>query len=155
MRYLAILFLSSLIGFACVKPKTKNPVPVLAYVDFAKSGKSPYTNQDTALLVYSYEDGDGNLFRDATSDGSNIVISTYEFNSDSNKFIPGINISYVLLQPDNGYYKGKSIQGQISVPMNQYRTSDKIKKIKLDFFMVDMDKHKSNVVSSPTISLNF
>lgn len=145
--------------FSCVKPKTKNPVPALEYVDFktdfAPNGKSIYTGQDTALLVFGYEDGDGNLFRDSRADLPNVVITPFYFYPDSNKFVKGGIFSYTLLQPDNGYYKGKSIKGQISVPLSQYRPDDLIKKLKFEIYMVDMSNNKSNVVNTPTISLNF
>ena len=155
MRNLLILFLASLICFACVKAKTENVVPVLAYIDFEKAGKSPYSNQDTAVLKFSFEDGDGDLFRDQKTDPSNIVVIPSYFYPDSNKFSKGLTFSYVLVQPENGYYKNKSITGDIELPLSQFRPSDAIKKIQFEFFMVDMKDNKSNVVTTPTIVLNF
>lgn len=155
MRNLLILFLASLICFACVKAKTENVVPVLAYIDFEKAGKSPYSNQDTAVLKFSFEDGDGDLFRDQKTDPSNIVVIPSYFYPDSNKFLKGLTFSYVLVQPENGYYKNKSITGDIELPLSQFRPSDAIKKIQFEFFMVDMKDNKSNVVTTPTIVLNF
>ena len=154
MRNLLILFLASLFCFACVKDKTENVVPVLAYIDFEKAGKSPYSNQDTAVLKFSFEDGDGDLFRDQKTDPSNIVVIPSYFYPDSNKFSKGLAFSYVLVTP-NEYYKNKSITGEIELPLSQFRPSDAIKIIQFDFFMVDMKDNKSNVVTTPTIALNF
>ena len=154
MRNLLILFLASLFCFACVKDKTENVVPVLAYIDFEKAGKSPYSNQDTAVLKFSFEDGDGDLFRDQKTDPSNIVVIPSYFYPDSNKFSKGLAFSYVLVTP-NEYYKNKSINGEIELPLSQFRPSDAIKKIQFEFFMVDMKDNKSNVVTTPTIVLNF
>ena len=154
MRNLLILFLASLFCFACVKDKTENVVPVLAYIDFEKAGKSPYSNQDTAVLKFSFEDGDGDLFRDQKTDPSNIVVIPSYFYPDSNKFSKGLAFSYVLVTP-NEYYKNKSITGEIELPLSQFRPSDAIKKIQFEFFMVDMKDNKSNVVTTPTIVLNF
>ena len=154
MRNLLILFLASLFCFACVKDKTENVVPVLAYIDFEKAGKSPYSNQDTAVLKFSFEDGDGDLFRDQKTDPSNIVVIPSYFYPDSNKFSKGLAFSYVLVTP-NEYYKNKSITGEIELPLSQFRPSDAIKKIQFEFFMVDMKDNKSNVVTTPTIALNF
>ena len=86
---------------------------------------------------------------------SNIVVIPSYFYPDSNKFLKGLTFSYVLVQPENGYYKNKSITGDIELPLSQFRPSDAIKIIQFDFFMVDMKDNKSNVVTTPTIALNF
>jgi hypothetical protein len=149
------IFLVFYIGYSCVKPKTTNPVPVLEYIEFAKAGKSVFTGQDTANLVIAYEDGDGDIFRDSKSNDPNMVFIPYAFYDDSNKYVKGTPFTYVLTQPLENNYKGKSIKGEIIVPFRQIRPNDKIKKIKYEFFMLDMKNNKSNVVITPDIILNF
>ena len=163
MRSILIIFLFCLAGFACVKPKTKNPVPVIEFIDFTHAQKSEYTGQDTAVLVLGYEDGDGNLFVDNTSQGPNIIFTPYVYNPVSGKFSAEIDpitqdtfrITNTIKQPDDGYYKGKSIKGQIYMPMREFRLSDNSKIIKFAGFMIDTKNNKSNVVSSPIYTLNF
>jgi hypothetical protein len=161
MRQLPVILLVSLIAFSCVKQNTKNPKPVIEFIDFANAGKSKFSNGDTAVMVIGYQDGDGDLFVNSNDDDINIVFTPYAPNNDGKFtaiFNPAINdtfrITNKIKQPDNGYYKGKSIKGQIYMPLKEYRTADK-KILKFVGFMIDMKKNKSNVVTSPTYTLNF
>jgi len=163
MRFIVIILLVFVVGFSCVKPKTKNPIPAIEFQDVYYLKKSEFTNKDTAVLKISYEDGDGNLFVDNTSDGSNIIFTPYIFDALTNKFVGQIHpitrdtlrISNTIKQPDNGYYKGKSIKGDIYMPMSEYRLNDNIKMIMFTGFVIDMKNNKSNVVSSPVYTLNY
>lgn len=141
--------------FACVKPASKAPVPILEYKTLKDLGKKARDNSDTATLVISYQDGDGNLFADNSNDPANLVISYLYFNQDSSKFVTHISEATKVFQPDKGYYKGKTIRGDITYPLAGFRPSDKVKIIQLKIFMVDMAKNKSNVISSPIYTLNF
>lgn len=162
-RVLAFIFLIVLLGNSCIKKKTKDPVPVIEFLDFLNPGKSASTGRDTALIHISYEDGDGDLFTDFKTDNNNFIFTPFYFNTSTNQFYVVIDpitndttrISYTIVQPDNGYYKGKSIKGEIFVPLNQFRPNDDVKILKFKGFMVDMSGHKSNVVESPTYTLNF
>ena len=154
-RFIEFIILICFASYSCVKPKTTNQTPALEYIAFSKAQKSIYTGQDTALLVYSYEDGDGDIFRDSKSNDPNMVFIPYAYYNDSNKYVKGEAFTYVLTQPEGNNYKGKSIKGEISVPLKQYRPNDNIKKIKFEFFMLDMKNNKSNVVTTPEIILNF
>jgi hypothetical protein len=158
MRFILIIFLFSVFGFACVKPKTKNPVPVIGFEEVTNLGKvysASLGSRDTAVLVISYEDGDGDIFVDNSENDPNMVLSSLYYNTDSSKFLLANADSKKIKQPDDGYYKGKSIKGKIFLPLSQYRTSDDVKIIKFELFMVDMKKNKSNVVTSPAYTLNF
>lgn len=163
MRFLLLIFLLVALGYSCIKKKTKDPVPYIEFIDFLKAGKSVYTGSDTALIYITYEDGDGDLFTDKRSEGPNFIFTPYFYNSLTDKFYVEFDpitkdtfrITNTILQPDNGYYKGKSIKGEIFVPLNQYRPSDAVKILKFTGFMIDMQQHKSNVVSSPAYTLNF
>jgi hypothetical protein len=159
MRNLLLLFLAIFATISCVKTPSTEPVPTLEYKGVSPLGKVSTGGigpRDTAVLILRYSDGDGDLFRNSNSDGPNLIYTTYAFNSDSNKFIMnGFPNPATITQPANGYYKGKSIHGDIYVPMRQFRTSDAIKVIKFEAFMVDMKNHKTNVVTSPVFTLNF
>ena len=161
MRILFIIFLAAFIGFSCVKPKTKNPIPVIEFADFSDPHKTP--RGDTATMVLNYEDGDGDLFVDKTSEGPNLIFTPYYYDLASKTYKASFNviindttrITMSIKQPDNGYYKGKSIKGQIYVPLLEFRPNDATKIIRFSGFMVDLAGHKSNAVVSPSYTLNF
>lgn len=164
MRYLVIIFLCVCIAFSCVKPKTKDPVPVIEFKRVESMVRLPATaslpERDTASLVIGYADGDGDLFRNVSTDGPNFIWATYYFNSDLNKFVKDaadttISNADVILQPADGYYKGKSIEGDIYRPLKEFRSTSNHKILKFVVFMTDMKNHKSNVVSSPVYTLTF
>jgi hypothetical protein len=159
MRYLQIIFLFCLFGFSCTKKKLdqglKNPIPEIAYKDFQawKAG-----NRDTALITIGYSDGDGNLIRNSTLNGPNLVFLPYYFNPDSNKLILNQVFSYVITQQPLGNFckvNGTTNQGDITIYLNQFRPNDNVKVMKFDAFMVDMAGNKSNVVSTPQFTFNF
>jgi hypothetical protein len=164
MRPLILFILPALVVFGfCAKPKTKNPVPVVEFLDLKDAGISAFSKADTATMVLSYEDGDGDLFVDNFSEGPNLIFTTYIYDEVNNKFVAEINTQTLdtarytntIKQPDNGYYKGKSIRGEIYIPLGEFRQSRKSKKLKFVGFIIDKKQHKSNVFSSPVYTLNF
>lgn len=163
MRFVLIIFSVALLSFACVKRQSKNPIPVIEYRELASAGKVAGTQRDTALLVLGYEDGDGDLFLDYTAQGPNVVFIDWHYDAALGKFEIDIDpitqdthrITASIKQPDDGYYKGKSIKGEIYIPMSQFRTSDDIKILKFTGFMIDVKGHRSNSVASPVYTLNF
>jgi len=154
MRFVLIIFTLAVILGACAKPTSTEPVPYLEYVS-AKDMKKTAAGNDTALVTFYYEDGDGNLFVDDYSQGPNLIMTTHYFNLDSNKYLVDKNFSNTIKQPDNGYYKGKAVKGNVILPLKEFRSNDTRRIIYFDIFMVDLKGNKSNVVSSPVYTLNF
>ncbi len=153
MRFFIITtFLFVLVS--CVKKPSTNPVPQLEYKNAYGFGLTS-TGGDTAVVVVGYEDGDGNLFVDDYSQGPNLIMTTYYYNSDSAKFLKDRSFSNTVKQPDNGYYKGKSIKGDIYLPLREFRSNNTRKIIKFNIFMKDMKSNVANTVSSPVYTLNF
>lgn len=163
MRLILIILSTMLIGFSCVKPKTKNIVPAIEYKNLLHAQKSEFTGRDTAVLMLGYEDGDGDLFVDVVTQGPNLIFTPYFYNTAKGKFDTEIDpvtsdtfrITASIKQPDDGYYKGKSIKGDIYLPLREFRLNDQSKIIKFTGFMVDTKGHKSNIVTSPVYTLNF
>jgi hypothetical protein len=166
MRFTLIIFLIGLIAFSCVKPNSTNPIPVIEYKGLTNLGKAYSGSQpprDTAVMIIGYQDGDGDLFADNSSQGPTFAFIPFYFNTTTKKFAVQIDpitldtqrITNTIRQPDNGYYKGKSIKGDIYIPMSQYRPNDSAKVIKFTGFMIDTKGHRSNVVSSPVYTLDF
>lgn len=138
--------------FSCVKKPSTNPVPSLEYktaYGFALTS----SGSDTAVVVVSYEDGDGNLFVDDYSQGPNLIMTTYYYNTDSAKFLKDKSFSNTVKQPDNGYYKGKSIKGDIYLPLREFRSNNTRKILKFEIFMKDMKSNLTNTVTSPVYTL--
>ncbi len=152
MRQLLLTICLGLVAFACVKQPSDNPVPSLEFKTVSPLGKVGTTGRDTAVVVFRYNDGDGDLFNNTSKDAPNLVCSIYTFNADSNKFEVN-NVPYSIIQPANGYYRGKSIYGDLYLPMRQFRPSNKTKIVRFEIFMMDMSKHKSNIITSPTYTL--
>ncbi len=146
-----------------MKAKTKNPVPVIEFKELDHLQKSEYTQQDTAVLAFTYEDGDGDIFLDNATQGPNLIFMPSYFNTATNKFDvqkdpythDTLRITNTAIQPDNGYYKGKSIKGDISMPLSQYRPNDNVKIIKFTGFVLDAKGHKSNIITTPSYTLPF
>lgn len=152
MRYLVIIIFSGLIAVSCVKKTPNDPIPVLEYKDFQAWQVG---SRDTAVLTITYHDYDGDLFRNATSDGPNTIIRTFAFNNDSNKFLKDQTLSYSIIQPADGFYKDKAIQGDIIIPMGQFRPNNQVKLMKFELFMVDMKNNKSNEIATPQYTFTF
>ncbi len=146
-----MIFFSGIIASACVKKTSKDPIPEIEYKDFKMLN---HIGSDSAVFTIGYKDWDGDLFRNSNSDGPNLVLSTYTYKSDSGKFIFDHAFSYAITQPADGYYKGKSIQGDIYVPVSEFRSKPTDKIVKFEIFMVDMKDNKSNVVTTPQFTLN-
>src|SRR3954463_10984252 len=83
MRILIFILFVVLIAVSCVKKPSTSPIPSIEYVDF-KAWKS--NGNDTAVLVIGYEDGDGDIFRDITAHGPNLIGTFYYLNSVTHKF---------------------------------------------------------------------
>jgi hypothetical protein len=161
MRVLTLIFLLSFFCFSCVKKQSSDPVPVIEYKDF-KAWK--INGSDTAYLVIGYEDGDGDIFRDASTHGPNLVGTFYYLNSATNKFTPIFDIitqdtariTQTVLQPNpDASYKGKAVRGEMYLPWNPFRSGDSVKVFKYTLFIVDEAGNKSNVITTPEFSINF
>ncbi|PBQ33247.1 hypothetical protein CNR22_16185 [Sphingobacteriaceae bacterium] len=141
----------------------QDPVPVIEYKDLLHAQKSEFTGRDTAVLSLGYEDGDGDIFMDNNTQGPNVIFIPFFYNTATGKFDVDkdpitqdtFRITNTIVQPDNGYYKGKSIKGEIFIPLREFRINDAQKIIKFTGFVIDLKGHRSNSVASPVYTLNF
>lgn len=151
-----IVFLSSsLLVFSCVKKTVYDAVPEIEYNSFI-----PYTDE-TADINIKFKDGDGDIGVQATTDTTkNFWVNYYYKDTVTQKYVAfcygcgtdSLKTSYGVRAP-NGSFAGKPISGEISVRLQQYRHSKKIKHIKYVVYLYDKAKHKSNVVTSPEITV--
>ena len=157
MRFIFLIVICLCI-FSCVKKQSKDPVPAIEYKSFTASSNGV---KDTAVLTIGYEDGDGDVFRDNTFDGPNIVSTIYVYNTTLSQFLPIIDVitkdtlRYIqtITQPGDGY-KGKQVKGDIIWPMSEFRLNSSQKIFYYKIFMVDMKDHKSNIITTPTFTVN-
>lgn len=155
--FIAALFLG--FAWACVKPASKNPVPTAEFIDFWAAKRAA---GDTATMVIGYEDGDGDLFVSSNTEGPTLVFTPYYFNAQTNSLRPYVFpggdtflISQNVSQPADGYYKGRSIKGTITLPMTEFRPDNSYKILQFKGYLLDTKGHKSNVVTSPVYTLTF
>ncbi|MBL7931589.1 MAG: hypothetical protein JNL60_06800 [Bacteroidia bacterium] len=168
LRILFIFLICLSAGFSCVKPALKEEIPVAEYKDFEVFNTSD--GEGDAILTIGYEDGDGDLFiKDVQNEGPNVVFSIYIYDETTKKFkvfikpntIPGVNIvdssfiSVSVKEPADGYYKGKSIKGDIKLPLNQFRPNPEAKIFYYRGYLMDTDWNMSNIVTTPTFTVDF
>ncbi len=160
LRNLFLLFLFSGLFLACVKPASKDPVPSAEFIDFYAFKRAA---GDTATMVLGYEDGDGDLFVSDNTEGPTLVFTPYYYNEQSNSLkpfvFPGGSDTFLITQnvkqPADGYYKGRSIKGTITLPMTEFRPDNSYKILQFKGYLMDTKGHRSNVVSSPVYTLTF
>ena len=159
MRVITIIFFFGVVCFSCVKKQTKNPIPSLTYESFISSKTNGI---DNGSLVIGYADGDGDIFRDKTTNIPNLIIKFYYYNNGTHQFTgfydtnvsDTFNIAKIITQPGDGF-KGKSIQGDITIPMAEFRPADSIKIFKYKIFAIDEAGHNSNIVTTPQFTINY
>ena len=164
MRIIITIFILSILlslSFtSCVKRPSKSPTPELTFKDFIVWRINGV--RDSAVAIIGYEDGDGDLFLNKTTDGPNIVGTFYYLNSATGKFT-GISdpitgdtarVTQTVLQPKGASYKGKSVQGEIFLPLAPFRSGDSVKVFKYTFVMQDEAGHKTNTITTPELKAN-
>ncbi|MBS1652760.1 MAG: hypothetical protein JSU07_12195 [Bacteroidetes bacterium] len=152
MRKLVIFTILVLIVCSCAKAPDKPSAPVLTYKSFLAW---KVNGKDTSNLIFHFVDGDGNLFVDPTNVKPNFVLISYYYNNGTKSMVQYNVTSSAITQPPKTNYQGQLIQGDILYPSSQYRSADSVKIVQFSFFMVDNNNTKSNVVTTPTIQLNY
>ena len=152
-----ILILPALLSgfFSCVKKKTYEQSPQIEFKDFI-----PFTG-DSADMVVSFSDGDGDIGKASGDSTQNLWINYYYKDSVTGKYValpdqfsPGgsdsIKTGYIIRKPiDN--YEGKPISGEVAVRISKYRHSKKIKALRYVIYMYDNKGNKSNVITTPEL----
>ncbi|MBL7910760.1 MAG: hypothetical protein JNJ41_06885 [Bacteroidia bacterium] len=159
MRFIVIIFLICMFGFACVKRPSKSPEPTIEFIDFTSSKSNGI---DNGSMVLGYEDGDGDIFREKSTNLPNLIMKFYYYNNGTKQFTgffdtnisDTFNIAKIITQPGDGF-KGKSIKGEIYIPMNEFRPADSIKVFKYVIFALDEGGHTSNVVTTPQFTVDY
>lgn len=152
--FFKLLFLAFLIAglYACVK-KTNYPTsPVITYKDFI-----PFPG-DSAILEIKFTDGDGDIGVKENDTTKTLFFTYYYKDTITQKytayysalFNDTLRTGYIVKSPSDEY-SGKPISGEISIDVQQYRHSKKIKNIKYVMYLLDRAGNKSNVLTTPEI----
>jgi hypothetical protein len=149
-RFLIIVSVLGLF-YACIKKNSVGPVPQIEFKEFTKINRAGY---DSAKFKLSYVDSDGDLFCDRSDEKPNLIMTTMAYNADSGKFVPDLVISRVILQPANGYYKGKSIEGYIYLNEGEFRSDSKPNILRFEVFMTDTKGNQSKLAVSDTYTIS-
>lgn len=151
-KYL-LLFVTVSVVYACVK---KTAYPTTPEIEF--QALYPYV-ADSADLQIKFKDGDGDI---GVSENDTIrtlwaiyyykdtITQKYRAYTPCPNNCDTLRTGYIIKSP-NDSYKGKPISGELSIRLQQFRHSKKIKNIKYVIYLFDKAGNKSNVVTTPEI----
>jgi hypothetical protein len=148
------LIVTLLIGgiYSCVKKKTYSQSPEIGFKDFI-----PFTG-DSADMVISFSDGDGDIGREAGDSAKNLWMNYYYKDTLTGKYRlyydassnDSLRTGYIIRKPTDNY-EGKPISGEVAVRISKFRHSKKIKNFKYVIYMIDNGGNRSNVVTTPEL----
>ena len=139
---------------ACVKKKTYSTTPEIEYKAFY-----PYVG-DSADFVIKFMDGDGDIGVGQDDTTKTLYVNYYYKDTVTGKYVgyystflnDTVKTGYIVKKPTDAY-TGKAISGEISVRLQQYRHSKKIKHVKYVSYLLDRAGHKSNVITTPELNV--
>ena len=157
-KYLLIFSVVAVVTYACVKKTTYPTTPTIEFKEFI-----PFVG-DSADLKVNFTDGDGDIGVTDSDSTRTFWYTYYYLDTLTNKYrgyvttnlITGLEDtlrnSYIIKSPSDSY-KGKPISGEISVRLQKFRHSKKVKNVKYVFYLYDEAGNKSNIVSTPEITV--
>ncbi len=154
INYLFIFGIVSVVVFSCVKKTTYPKDPQIEYKDFF-----PFQG-DSGEIQIKFTDGDGNIGAQAEDTTRNLFVTYYYLDTLTHRYVgyysqifnDTLRTGYVVRAPSDSY-EGKPISGEVSVRLQQYRHSKKIKNVKYVIYLYDKDGNKSNVITTPELSV--
>lgn len=154
ISYVVISGIIALVTFSCVKKTTYPKDPQIEYKDFY-----PFAG-DSGQIAIKFTDGDGNIGVGSEDTTRTLFITYYYKDSISHQYVgyysqifnDTLRTGYVVRAPADSYL-GKPISGEVSVKLQQYRHSKKIKNVKYVIYLYDKDGNKSNVITTPELDV--
>jgi len=137
--------------FACKRPEKYSDIPEIKFISFEK------LNQTDGILVFSFQDGDGDIGLNESDIYPPFDISSiyyYNFFCDCYEKRHGIFEKYVFKDstvtlnariPRLSNLSEESINGEIYLKMIPYRDRSPYDTVKLTFYIVDRKLNHSNV----------
>ena len=154
INYLFIFGFIAVTVVSCVKKTTYPKAPQIEYKDFF-----PFTG-DSGEIQIKFTDGDGNIGVGQDDTTNSLYVTYYYKDTLTNQYVgyysqninDTLKTGYVVRAPADSY-KGKPISGEVSVKLQAYRHSKKIKNVKYVIYLYDSEGNKSNVLTTPEISV--
>jgi hypothetical protein len=153
-KYLFVIGFIGTISHSCIK---KNKYPVTPTIDYKSFVAFP---GDSADLQISFTDGDGDIGLGDNKLTRNFYYTYYYKDTVSGDYLPyytpshdTLTVGYIISSHSSSY-EGKSIKGDINIRIQQLRHDTWIKKVKYVFYLFDAAGNKSNVVTSPEITID-
>lgn len=152
LKLFLLLTFSVLIYASCVKKKNYPVNPEIGFKAFY-----PFSG-DTADLVITFSDGDGDIGKAQEDPTKNLFITFQYFNTTTQNFMSYYNnflndtvrMDYTIRKPKDNY-DGKPISGEVAVRLNEYRPDNTYKRIRYVMYLVDNSGNKSNVLTTPEL----
>ncbi len=152
--YLFILAITGTVVYSCVKKTTYPKTPEIEYQAFY-----PFVG-DSADFQIKFTDGDGDIGVSETDSTRTLFVTYYFKDTVTNKyrayystlFNDTLRTGYVVRAPSDSY-QGKPISGEVSVRLQQFRHSKKIKNVKYVVCLFDKAGNKSNVITTPELQV--
>jgi hypothetical protein len=155
-KYLSLIVFSCIFLFSCVKKTSYPSTPEIEYKAFF-----PYVS-DSADIQIKFTDGDGDIGTQ-TNDTTKSLWITYYYKDTITQLYRGYTAcpngcdtlrTGFIIKPPSDAYNGKPISGELSIRMQKFRHSKKIKHVKYVMYLFDAAGNKSNVVTSPELFVN-
>lgn len=151
-KYLFVAITIMVVTFSCIKKKQYTTAPVIEFKDFF-----PYTDESADLQIL-FNDGNGDIGVGENDSTLSLFTTYYYYDTITLKYRAFLKTSpndtlrsNYIVKSQSDAYKGKPISGEISVRLQQFRHSKKIKKIKYVIYLVDKAGNKSNVITTPEL----
>ncbi|MES2515334.1 MAG: hypothetical protein V4580_14370 [Bacteroidota bacterium] len=154
-KYLLLTAVIAIVAYGCVKKTTYPTTPTIEYKGFnAFYG-------DSADLQITFKDGDGDIGVGENDATPTFFYTYYYKDTATNNYIAyfrplfndTLRIGYNVKSPSDSY-KGKPINGEMSIRLQASRHDTWVKHVKYVFYLLDASGNKSNVVTSPEITLD-
>lgn len=146
-----LLFIS-----ACEKESEYSPIPEIEYKSFTieKEVQNGFENT-IGRLTFSFTDGDGDIGNNTNQEIPSDSLSEEAYNTFisrfykvNNQFLRDTTITYIIPYMEGGVYR-EHLKGEIEIKL--YFLEFKHDTLKLEFYITDRAKHKSNTESTPEI----
>ena len=175
-KILLILLIAIIVGsISCRKVEEFSEIPKIEYMDFTGLYNPELEIYDRGVLMFSFEDGDGDIGLNSTDTYSpfnpgseyyyNLIITYFEmqngiltevpitwFNPETEEYDTlSLSARIPNLTPDGTH---KAISGEIQDTLFIYNFNSVYDTILFEAYIYDRALHKSNIISTPLIIRN-
>ena len=151
-KYLFGLSIILIVTYSCIKKKQYTTEPTIEFKEFV-----PYTDESADLTIL-FNDGNGDIGVGENDSTISLYTTYYYYDTITHVYRAFLKTSpndtlrtNYIVKSQSDAYNGKPISGEISVRIQQFRHSKKIKKVKYVVYLLDKAGNKSNVITTPEL----